>query len=192
MAYPLKKEEKKYTYQDYLTWPMEERWELINGIAYDMSPSPSRFHQKISRELLRQFANYLIDKACEIYSAPFDVRLPLGDEETGDIENVVQPDLIVVCDQSKLDDKGCKGAPTLIIEIISSSTASKDMKEKFSLYERAGVKEYWIVNPIDNTLMIFKSGENGEYGKPEIYTEKDKVEVDVLGSLVIDLEIVFR
>ncbi|MFH0924886.1 MAG: Uma2 family endonuclease [bacterium] len=192
MAYPLKKEEKRYTYKDYLTWPDEERWELIEGVAYDMSPAPSRLHQGILMELSRQFANYLLDKSCRVYIAPFDVRLPEGNERDEDITNIVQPDLVVICDKDKLDDKGCKGAPTLVIEIVSPHTASKDMKKKFFLYERVGIREYWIIHPIDKTVMVFKLREDGEYGRPTMHSEKDKVEVDILGALIIDLDIVFR
>ncbi|MFH0924885.1 MAG: Uma2 family endonuclease [bacterium] len=192
MAYPLKKQEKKFTYNDYLTWPDEERWELIEGVAYDMSPAPSRQHQAILRELLLEFASFLRGKNCRVYVAPFDVRLPERGEKDEDITNVVQPDLVVVCDRQKLDNRGCKGAPTIVIEIVSPYTVSKDIQKKFFLYERFGVKEYWIVHPIDKTVMVFKLEENGEYGRPKMYTENDKVEVDILGALVIDLDIVFR
>lgn len=128
-------------------------------MIFDMSPSPSRNHQEISVELLRQFSNYLIDKTCKVYAAPFDVRLPEGDENDTNIETVVQPDIAVICDKCKLDDKGCKGASDLIIEITSPSTARKDLKEKLFLYEKSGVKEYWIVHPTDKTVMVFKLGE---------------------------------
>ncbi|MFH0925609.1 MAG: Uma2 family endonuclease, partial [bacterium] len=175
--------------------PEKERWELIEGIAYNMSPSPSKSHQRILRELLRQFANFLFDKKCEIFSAPFDVRIPEPDkgkpDRDEDIESVVQPDLVVICEKSSLDERGYKGIPTLIVEIISPSTASRDMKEKFFLYERVGVKEYWIVHPVEKIVMVFKLGMNREYGKPEIYAESDKIEVCILGQLTIDLKSVF-
>ncbi|MBI3599473.1 MAG: Uma2 family endonuclease [Nitrospinae bacterium] len=192
MGYPLKKEDKRYTYGDYLSWPEEERWELIEGIAYDMSPSPSRIHQRISGELFYQFTDYLKNKPCEVYAAPFDVRLPKKNERDEDIETVVQPDIVVVCDKSKLDDKGCRGSPDLIIEITSQYTAQKDMKAKFLLYEKRGVKEYWIVHQADKTVMVFKMRENGEYGKPMMYSEEDKIEVNILGNLVVDLKPVFK
>ncbi len=242
MAYPIKKTDRKYTYQDYLNWPDDEQWELIDGVAYNMSPAPSRIHQKVVRELLRQFANYLLDKNCEVYCAPFDVRLSVkpeqkdrkqyalsqllpenedkdrnirqnysefndkssGKEEKEDytghndentdrnIDTVVQPDLVVVCDKWKLDEKGCKGSPTIIIEVISPHTASKDLKIKFHLYEMTGVKEYWIIHPDNKTIMVFKSDQTGEYGKPEIYADKDSIKVSILGDLVIELETVFE
>ena len=137
----------KYTYGDYLTWCDEERWELIDGVPYNMTPAPSRAHQGISVELARQMANYLVGKTCRIYTAPFDVRLPKGEEKDERIKTVVQPDLLVVCDESKLDDRGCKGAPDLIVEILSPHTAVKDMKTKRDLYERVGVEEYWLIDP---------------------------------------------
>ena len=124
-----------YTYEDYLLWSDEERWELIDGVPYNMTPAPSRVHQGISMELSRQIANHLAGKMCKIYAAPFDVRLPKSDEEEEQIETVVQPDLVVVCDGNKLDERGCKGAPDLIIEILSPYTAGKDMKIKRNLYE---------------------------------------------------------
>ncbi|MBI3583318.1 MAG: Uma2 family endonuclease [Nitrospinae bacterium] len=194
MTYPIKKEDKKYNYGDYLTWPNEERWELIDGVAYDMSPAPSRIHQEISVEILRQFANYLVDKDCKVYDAPFDVRLPKGNEKKDeDIDTIVQPDILVVCDKSKLDDKGCKGAPELIIEIVSPLTASMDYIKKLGLYERNQVKEYWIVQPVDKIVMIYKLMGNGKYGKPDIYSKEDEIKVGIFnGELVIDMKMVFE
>lgn len=189
---PLVRKDKIYTYKDYLKWSDDERWELINGTAYSMTPSPSRTHQKISRELFSRFYDYLKDKNCEVYYSPFDVRLPVGEEKDEDIKNVVQPDLAVICDQTKLDERGCKGAPDLIVEIVSPSTAKRDLKDKFYLYERAGVREYWIVQSINNTVMVFKLKENKEYGKPDMYTEEDKIKVGIFDELVIDLKEVFK
>lgn len=186
MALPEEKEN-RYTYGDYISWSGEERWELIDGVPFNMSPSPSRKHQVILRELLGQFWSFLQDRECEVYSAPFDVRLPKADEEDEDIQTVVQPDILVVCDRNKLDEKGCRGAPDLIIEIVSPYTASRDMKEKFSLYERHGVREYWLVYPIEKTVMVFILGEDGEYGEPKTYSQHDTIEVSFLEGLVIDL-----
>ncbi len=145
MSVAVKERLGKFTYRDYLHWPDDERWELIDGVAYNMSPAPNRIHQKISGELHRQIANYLIGKQCEVYAAPFDVRLPATGEKNDEITTVVQPDITIVCDKSKLDKKGCKGSPDLVIEILSPYTAKKDMKEKHFLYEKFAVKEYWIV-----------------------------------------------
>ena len=182
--------EEHFTYGDYRTWPDDERWELIEGEAYDISPAPSRSHQDISGELFFQLRSQLADRTCRAYLAPFDVRLPRGDEADDEIDTVVQPDIVVVCDRKKLDDKGCKGAPDLVIEILSPSTSSKDLHEKFRLYERVGVKEYWIVHPLDRTVMVFRrAGES--FGCPAMYAAEDRIEVPLLGELVIDLKQVF-
>lgn len=145
----------RFNYGDYLKWSEDERWELINGIPYNMTPSPSRTHQEILIALSTKFYTFLENKDCQVYIAPFDVRLPEGEEKEEEIKTVVQPDLVVVCDRSKLDEKGCQGPPDLIIEITSPSTARIDLKDKFYLYERTGVKEYWIVSPTDETVMVF-------------------------------------
>lgn len=189
---PRLKEHEHFTYADYLTWPDEERWELIEGVPYSMSPAPNRMHQKVSAVLFNQIFNHLKGKTCEAYSAPFDVRLPeiptVSDEQ---IETVVQPDIVVICNPDKLDDRGCKGAPDLVIEILSPSTAEHDLKDKFYLYQRVGVLEYWIVNQTDKTLMIFKLNAAGEYGRPEMYGSRDMVAVPLLGDLEINLAEVF-
>jgi len=192
MSFPLIKRESEYTYEDYLNWPNDERWELINGIAYDMAPAPSRTHQKISRELLTIFNTFLSGKKCEVYNAPFDVRLPESNESDNEIITVVQPDILVVCDKSKLDDKGCRGVPDLIIEILSPSTIHKDMREKFFLYERVKVKEYWIVHPEDKTVMVFMLEQDAKYRKPDIYFDEDKIRVGILDGFEVDLKSVFK
>ncbi|MFZ4855438.1 MAG: Uma2 family endonuclease [Desulfuromonadaceae bacterium] len=181
-----------FTYADYLTWPDSERWELIDGEAYMMSPAPSRKHQELSMELCRQFANFLKGKPCRVYDAPFDVRLPQHPEQSDDaIETVVQPDIVVVCDSSKLDDKGCKGAPDLVIEILSPSTSKMDLQDKFFLYQRVGVKEYWLVHPFDKTVMVFRRNEQGEFGRADMFASDDKVSVPLLGELIVELKDVF-
>lgn len=182
MAIP--KSEEKYTYEDYLTWPDDERWELIHGIPYDMSPAPSRKHQDIVVEISRQISNYLKDKPCRLYTAPFDVRL--------ESDTVVQPDLSVICDKNKLDDKGCNGAPDVIIEILSPSTAAKDMKIKLALYERHGVKEYWVVEPFEQMLLLFSLETGEQYGKPKTFLPPDKVESEAIKGLTVDLKEVFE
>jgi Uma2 family endonuclease len=192
MALPIIKKGKNFTYGDYITWPDEERWELIDGYAYNMSPAPSRRHQAISRELSRQVANFLLDKSCEVFFAPFDVRLPEADENDEDIITVVQPDIVVVCDKKKLDDKGCRGAPDLIIEILSPATSAKDMKIKLPLYERFAVKEYWVIHPTDNIVQVFKLNKKKMYGKPDVYTEEDKIKTQILEGLEVELDLVFR
>lgn len=191
MGFVAKKEDQKYTYRDYLTWPDDERWEIIDGIAFNMSPSPSRLHQEISMLLSTQFSVYLKGKPCKVYHAPFDVRLPVGNEEDEEVETVVQPDIVIVCDRSRLDDRGCKGAPTLVVEIISPYTAGKDLKEKFNLYEKVGVKEYWIVDPSNQTVVVYKLGADEKFGRPEAYTPVDSVKVGIFEDLTIDLREIF-
>ena len=180
-----------YTYGDYLLWSDEERWELIDGFPFRMSAAPSRLHQAISRELLTQFNFYLKGKPCEVYAAPFDVRLPKGNEVEEEIDSVVQPDLVVVCESSKLDERGCKGAPDLVVEIISTHTALKDMKIKHSLYERVGVKEYWLVDPANKIVQVYELADNSQYGKPRIYAAQERVKVGIFPDLIIELATIF-
>ena len=184
---------KSYTYADYLSWPNEERWEIIDGVPYDMSPAPSRRHQEISMALSGEFYTYLKGKPCKVYAAPFDVRLPKdGEVEDRDIRTVIQPDLAVICKRERLDSRGCLKAPDLIVEILSPFTSSKDSVKKFDLYEREGVREYWVVRPDEQTVAVFKLGRDNRYGRPEMYTAQDKIKVGIFDSLVIDLPDIFR
>jgi Uma2 family endonuclease len=192
MGYPNRNENNSYTYKDYLEWPEQERWELIEGVAYNMTPSPSRSHQKISAALFNALYQYLKGRNCEVYYAPFDVRLPEGDEEDHQIKTVVQPDLVVICDASKLDEKGCQGSPDLIMEILSPSTASIDYISKLDLYEKNQVSEYWIIHPLDKIVMVYRLLENGNYGRAEVYSEKNSVNVGIFDDLVIDLKEIFK
>ncbi|ADL07352.1 Uma2 family endonuclease [Thermosediminibacter oceani] len=181
----------KYTYKDYLTWTGDGRWQLIDGIAYDMSPSASLEHQRVLRKMLVRLDLFLTGKNCVVFSAPFDVRLPEGDEEDEDVRTVVQPDILVVCDRSKLDKKGCRGAPDLIIEIVSHSSASMDYIKKLNLYERHGVKEYWIANPENRTVMVYRLNSEGEYGVPEICPDRGEIRSAVLEGFSVNLGEIF-
>nr|MBF0223510.1 Uma2 family endonuclease [Desulfobulbaceae bacterium] len=144
----------KYSYKNYCEWN-DGRWELIEGVEYDMTPAPSRLHQEISMILSAGFYEALKGTDCKVYSAPFDVRLAdTPDKNDEAIFTVVQPDISVICDQEKLDDRGCKGAPDLIVEILSLSTASKDMKVKRNIYEKCGVREYWLIHPEEKLIMV--------------------------------------
>jgi len=185
---PLAKElDKRFNYADYLTWPDDERWEIIEGVAYDMSPAPSTEHQGISFRLSGILYDFLKDKECEAFAAPFDVRLAAGkDEADEEIQTVVQPDLAVICDQSRLDKRGCLGAPDITVEILSPATSYKDQTEKLLLYEKHGVKEYWIFNPDAKYVMIYRL-EGVKYGKPEYLTESDTLESKTLRGLKIEL-----
>ncbi len=188
MALPA--EEMRYTFADYLTWDEDDHIELIYGYPYMMSP-PLRIHQKVSGALFHQLANYLDGKKCEVYSAPFGVRLF---EEEGnrpeDVNTIVEPDLVVVCDPGKLDDYGCKGAPDLVIEILSPSSRRHDRIVKLDLYQRAGVREYWVVNPEDRTVQVMLLKDS--YLLPvEDYGREDMAKVNILEDCAIDLSKVF-
>jgi Uma2 family endonuclease len=192
MGLPLRKEEQRFTYGDYLEWPDNERRELIHGVPYDMSPAPSRTHQRILGALHLQLGDYFRGRECEVYLAPFDVRLPQGNEEEAQISTVVQPDMVIVCDSSKLDERGCKGAPDLAIEIMSPHTARKDMREKLSLYEEVGVKEYWVVDPSEEIFMVFTLSSSGQYGKPNVYAAEDAIKTEIFPDLSVNLKEVFE
>ena len=182
----------RWTYADYLTWPDDQRWEVIDGVAYAMSPAPGVAHQRISRTLTRIIDTHLIGKQCELFAAPFDVRLAESSTASDNyVETVVQPDIVVICDKNKLDERGCNGAPDLVIEISSPSTGKNDLTIKFDLYQRHGVREYWIVYPAEKTVLVFKLDEDKTYGKPDRYAVGDKIAVPLLGELVVDLDDVF-
>jgi Uma2 family endonuclease len=175
----------RHTYGDYLEWPEDVRYELIDGIAYAMAPAPLRLHQEILLEVARQAGNALEGKPCRPFVAPFDVRLPRGDEADRDIDTVVQPDLVVVCDRAKLDERGCRGAPDWVVEILSPSTAGHDLIVKRRLYERVGVREYWLVHPVDRVVTVYRLLAGG-FGAPDIYELKETLAVGVLPEVVID------
>jgi len=178
-------EQKRYTYADYARWKGDIRYELIDGVAYAMA-APSSIHQKVSKKIFRQFDNFLIGKTCEVYYAPIAVRLNADDFD----DTVVEPDLLVVCDESKIDIKGVKGAPDLIIEILSPFNTNHDKVRKFRQYQKAGVKEYWIVDPMRRTVEVYIL-KNGKYGVGRIYREEDIISVHVLPGCEINLADVF-
>jgi Uma2 family endonuclease len=173
-----------FTYRDYRRWPDEERWELIAGEAWDMCPAPTRPHQQMVVELTTQIHSFLRDKPCEVYSAPFDVRLPEADEPDDAVTDVVQPDISVICDPAKLDNAGCRGAPDWIIEVLSKRTAVKDHRVKRNLYERHGVREYWLVHPTERLLTIYRL-EDGVYGKPDVQELSGETAVSAIEGLAI-------
>jgi len=179
-----RKDDRRYTYSDYLEWDDDQRWELVDGVPFLMS-APSRWHQKISSNLHGMLYNILKGKTCEIYSAPFDVRL---NADTLD-NTVVQPDILVICDREKLDDAGCKGAPDFIIEILSPSTTNRDRFLKFDLYRKVGVREYWIVE-VDAKKVSAHILSNEDY-ITRIYGETESAPISVLDNCTIDLAEVF-
>ena len=189
---PIPAEHEKFTYSDYLKWSDDERWELIYGEAWDMSPAPNRKHQKIAIKLSYQIENYLKDKDCDVYIAPFDVRLPENkDDSDNKTDTVVQPDILIVCDKNKLDDAGCKGAPDWIIEILSPSTAFKDLNNKYQLYEARGVKEYWVIDPANNYITVYLLDISGKYFRSGVYSAESEVQSTTFSELIIDLKPVF-
>ena len=185
----------RYTYADYISWMDEQRRELINGVAYKLLSAPTRFHAKLSTEISSIF-HWFVKKSkgkCQVYHAPFDVRLPKNGETANDkIDTVVQPDICVICDESKLDEAGCIGAPDLIVEVQSPSTAKRDLREKFDLYEQSGVKEYWVVYPTDKGLTVYILQENGKYDNGTTYEMSGKVPVGIFEGLEIDLKELFE
>jgi Uma2 family endonuclease len=192
---PLPQENRKYTYADYLAWPEDERIEIIEGVPYYtyggpvfeggpvMQAAPAMAHQEASIELLRQLLSFLKDKPCKVFHAPFAVRL---NADKGD-DTALEPDIVVVCDKSKLDSRGCNGAPDLVMEIMSPSTARKDRILKLNKYQQAGVREYWIVDPETKTVqaMVFETGDI------KGYTDTDIAPVAVLPGCEITLQDVF-
>jgi len=185
--------EKRYTYQDYKNWPADQHWELIEGIPYAMTPAPSTEHQLISGNLFFIIKNYLkaSNKKCSAFYSPYDVLLPENGENQEDSSTVVQPDLLVICDKSKITDKHCLGAPDLIIEIVFPSLPSMDYVKKLHLYEKNCVREYWIVNPQKKQVMIFRLMGNGDYNTPEIYGETDIAKIDIFDNLKINIGDIF-
>jgi Uma2 family endonuclease len=191
MGLPALKLNERFTYQEYLTWPEGERWELIYGVAYDMSPAPSPQHQSIVVEFVTIIHNFLRGSPCQVYVAPFDVRLPEKDEADEEIETVVQPDIAIICDAAKIDQRGCKGAPDLIIEVLSPFTVKKDKQQKLRLYEAHGVKEYWLVYPLDQFVEVLILNEQGVYSRPIVYNRDERISVGLFPGLEIDLAVVF-
>lgn len=176
-------QEHRFTYRDYVTWPDDERWEVIGGEAYAMTPSPGENHQSVSLELALQIGVPLRGMECRLYQAPFDVVL--SDED------VVQPDLLVVCDPKKITEKYIAGAPDLVIEILSPSTAVRDLREKRTLYERNGVREYLVVDPEKQIVYRYLLGDNGRYGVNDVFDAQDEVALVTLPGVVLPMWTVF-
>jgi Uma2 family endonuclease len=184
---------KKYSYADYLNWSLDETVELIKGFIFKMAPAPNRFHQDISGRLFLSFGNFFQNSTCKLYAAPFDVRLPYRKDKTKDEEviTVVQPDLCVICDPKKLDEKGCIGAPDLVIEIISPGNSKKEMKQKFDVYQESGVKEYWMVLSSEKSVIVYTLNDTGIYIGNKPYTEDDYIQSIQFPGLSIDLSVIF-
>jgi len=168
---------KTYTYADYLKWAFDERLELIKGEIFKMTPAPNSSH-------------YLEKKSCEIFIAPFDVRLPRSSTSDREIFTVVQPDICVICDPQKIDDKGCVGAPDIVVEVLSPGNNKKELKNKYEVYEEAGVLEYWIIHPQEKTFLKYMLV-NGSFQPSRLLTMGDEVTTPVLPGFVLSLDELF-
>lgn len=181
-----------YTYADYLQWKFEEQVELIRGKIFKMSPAPAPRHQQISISLSSEIYNFLKKKSCKVFTAPFDVRLPVKNKKKdNEITSVVQPDICVICDETKIDGRGCLGAPDLIIEILSPGNTEKEVKLKFELYEEAQVREYWVAYPSEENVAVFVLNENNKYEGAKIYAGRDQIKCIAIQGLIIKLEDIF-
>jgi Uma2 family endonuclease len=187
-ALPALKNEHLYSYADYKDWDLKvgERYELIYGEAYAMA-GPNTKHQQILIELSSQFHDYLRGKPCKVFPAPYDVRLFYEEDESDD--TVVQPDIMVICDKNKIGPEGCRGAPDLVIEILSPSNTAIEMERKFSLYREAGIREYWIVDPVNNSIKAYRF--QGELIITNTYGTKDTIPISIFPDFSIALEQVF-
>ena len=184
----------RYTYADYLLWQFSERVELIKGYIMQMA-APNRRHQYISGNLQFALMKYFYKSACQVYHAPFDVRFydrRKSQQADKDIYTVVQPDLCVICDASKLDERGCLGAPDWIIEILSPGNSKKEVQTKYDLYEEHGVREYWVVYPNEQSVFQFVLNEQGKYYLHKIFAEDDIMPSYLFPDLLIDLKDVFE
>lgn len=180
---------KTYTYSDYLLWQFSERVELIKGYILKMSPAPSSNHQRISQNINGYFYTFFKKKSCSVFVAPFDVRLPIKSAKRD--TTVVQPDLCIICDEDKIDEKGCNGAPDLIVEILSPKNSKHDVDTKFNLYQESGVKEYWIVEPEAQIVLVY-SLINEEYIGSKPFSEGEIIKSPLFSEMNITVEDVFE
>lgn len=189
VSYSMLDESKEYTYAEYLTWQIKERVELIKGRIRKMSPAPSWKHQKLSQDVFIAFSKYFSTHHCEVFYAPLDVVLPIASSKKN--TTVVQPDLCVLCDRQKLDNHGIIGAPDLIVEILSPGNSKHDLDTKFRLYEEARVPEYWIINPVEQTILIYTLVKD-EYLGSKPFTLGETARSKYFDGLEIAVEKVFE
>lgn len=178
------RDQQHHTYADYLGWPEDVRCELIDGVAWLMAPAPDLAHQDVAGEVYFQLRRMLEGQPCRPFIAPVDVRLPRAGEDDDAIDTVVQPDVLVVCDPARLDRRGVRGAPDFVVEVLSPATAAHDHVRKRRVYERAGVREYWLVHPTDRMVTIYRLA-GAEYGKPEVCVLAGETPVGVLPGVAI-------
>ena len=189
MSDPLQQRD-DHTYADYLGWGDDQRFELIAGEALAMSPAPGLLHQAVSMGLSLQIGSFLQGGPCRVFAAPFDVRLPEANEADDQVRTVVQPDLSVICDVSKLDRAGCRGAPDWVVEIPSPATAAHDQIRKRELYASHGVQEFWLVHPSDALVWVYRQGPEEGFGAPAISEMKGQLDVATLPGLAIDWDVI--
>jgi len=183
---------KRYSYADYLRWQFAEMVELIKGRLFMYSPAPASYHQNIVGNLHGIFYAIFKHQSCKLFMAPFDVRLTTTNEQTNEaITTVVQPDLCVICDRNKIDERGCLGAPDWIVEVASPSTAKKDLNDKYNVYQETGVREYWVVNPEGKYINQYVPDANGIYQLQQTVFEKDNISPAIFPELLIDVKDVF-
>lgn len=188
----LKRDARHHTYADYLVWSNTYGDELIEGTAYVREPpSPSRLHQEVVVELCKQLATALEDRPCQVYVAPFDVRLPRSTEEDDQIDTVVQPDLLIVSDLQKVDARGVRGAPDWLAEVVSPGTARHDQFVKLPVYERAGVREVWLIDPVERSVSIYRL-KAGLYGRPTLLKLKGQTSLTAIPGVTVDWDRVLR
>ncbi|WP_373495926.1 Uma2 family endonuclease [Aquiflexum sp.] len=181
-----------YTYADYLRWDFEEIVELIKGkIIKKAAAAPRRIHQRLAGNLYNEFHQFLKGNKCQVYFAPFDVRLPIKSKKDDKILTVVQPDICVVCDMEKLDDRGCIGAPDLVVEVLSPGNKQLELQKKYEVYEESGVKEYWLMDPEGQTLLIYTLIQ-GKYQPSRLMTSGDTAKSSVILGFELDLEAFFN
>lgn len=180
-----------YSYADYLNWKFEERLELFRGRIFKLS-APNTKHQQTALNIGTGLHNFLKGKKCNAFIAPFDVRLPVKNKKKDEeVSTVVQPDVCVICDETKLDERGCCGAPDLVIEILSPGNSKKEVRLKHEIYEEAGVKEYWIVFPNEETIAVFQLLDTGKFDKAEMFAGNDIIYSQAVAGFSISLTDIF-
>jgi len=193
MAFPKRTEDETYTVGDYLAWPDDERWELIDGMPHLMSPAPSPDHQRVVFSLARQIMDQLeeSESTCEALLSPVDEFLPDEGETLEASDTVLQPDIVVVCNPEQVTRKGVVGPPAWVIEVLSPSTSKRDQSDKLMVYERHKVREYWLIHPADRVVLIYRLDEHGRYGKPAVSDTAGTMASDLFEGLELDWDEVF-
>ncbi len=182
---------KLYTYADYYKWQFEERVELIKGKIFKMSPAPNSYHQELVGNIHTAINVFLRNKPCKVFIAPFDVRLIRKSKDDKDIITVLQPDICVICDLTKIDRRGCIGSPDMVVEVLSAGNSAKELKNKYEAYEEAHVKEYWVVSPQNQTFLIYTL-QDGKFQLSPVKIPGDVITSAVLPGFSLDLTELFK